>query len=166
MRKELNKLRKMQVGWFGKEKNVVKKEVIVQNNHYLEEKERVVRELNNWQSKYSLLEKERNDLLARLRALESQLHAEMRKEKNVVQIKEDNTDFEALILQYKNKIAALQAEIDKQNQIIESQRLQITSKVNESKTVNVMHVDDTHFKQEISLLNQRINDLKIENDKY
>lgn len=34
------------------------------------------------------------------------------------------------------------------------------------KTTNIVHHSDDNLKQEIAILNQRINDLKIENDKY
>jgi hypothetical protein len=37
LRRELHKLRKMEAGWFGKNKNYIKKEVYVRNNHYHEE---------------------------------------------------------------------------------------------------------------------------------
>ena len=59
LRKELHELRKMESGWFGKDKNYVKKEVIVKNNHYLDEKEKVVTEVTNMKEKYTLLEKEK-----------------------------------------------------------------------------------------------------------
>ena len=36
LKKELHELRKMQAGWYGKNKNVVKKEILVKNNHYLD----------------------------------------------------------------------------------------------------------------------------------
>jgi lipase chaperone LimK len=73
MKKELHELRKMESGWFGKDKNYIKKEVIVKNNHYLEEKEKVTNELTTLRERHSTVVKERDSLLARLRALEADL---------------------------------------------------------------------------------------------
>lgn len=73
MRKELHKLRKMEAGWFGKNKKFVRKEVIVKNNHYLEEKEYISNELTSIQKKLSLVEKEKHGLLNRVKMLEGQL---------------------------------------------------------------------------------------------
>lgn len=53
LKKELHQLRKMEAGWFGKDKNIIKKEVIVKNNHYLEEKELITNEINILKEKYS-----------------------------------------------------------------------------------------------------------------
>lgn len=51
LKKDLHELRKMEAGWFGKNKNYVKKEVIVKNNHYLEEKERINTEVNSFKER-------------------------------------------------------------------------------------------------------------------
>lgn len=53
LKKELHELRKMEAGWFGKDKNYVKKEVIVKNNHYLEEKEKITNELTNLRERHT-----------------------------------------------------------------------------------------------------------------
>lgn len=73
MKKELHELRKMEAGWFGKNKHYVKKEVIVKNNHYLEEKEKITTELNSYKDRYMSLERERDDLLRRIADLEAEL---------------------------------------------------------------------------------------------
>lgn len=73
MKKELHKLRKMEAGWFGKNKNIVKKEVIVKNNHYLDEKEKITNEVTNIRQRNLMLEKERQQLIQRLKMLENQL---------------------------------------------------------------------------------------------
>ena len=56
LKKELHELRKMEAGWFGKNKNYVKKEVIVKNNHYLDEKLKITNEVTNLRERYSALE--------------------------------------------------------------------------------------------------------------
>ena len=63
----------MEAGWFGKDKNYVKKEVIVKNNHYLEEKEKITNELTNLRERHTTVVQERDNLLARIKALEAQL---------------------------------------------------------------------------------------------
>ena len=73
MRKELHKLRKMEAGWFGKGKKYVKKEIIVKNNHYYDEIERINSEYTSLTERYNNLELERNSLLARIEELESEL---------------------------------------------------------------------------------------------
>ena len=64
----------MEAGWFGKDKNYVKKEVIVKNNHYLEEKEKITNELTNLRERHTTVVQERDQLLARIKALEAQLN--------------------------------------------------------------------------------------------
>lgn len=49
----------MEAGWFGKNKNYVKKEIIVQNNHYLEEKEKITTELSTFRERFIGMERER-----------------------------------------------------------------------------------------------------------
>lgn len=61
----------MEAGWFGKNKNFVKKEVIVKNNHYLEEKELISTELTSFRKRCMVLERERHGLLKRVQMLES-----------------------------------------------------------------------------------------------
>lgn len=56
LKKELHELRKMEAGWFGKNKNYVKKEVIVKNNHYLDEKHKITSEVTNLRERYTALE--------------------------------------------------------------------------------------------------------------
>lgn len=73
LKKELNKLRKLEAGWFGKNKNVVKKEVIIKNKHYLKEKEKITGELLSYREECEDLRRERAGLLRRIKALESQL---------------------------------------------------------------------------------------------
>lgn len=73
LRKELHKLRKMEAGWFGRNKNYVKKEVIVRNNHYHDEIERINSEYTTLTERYNNLELERNSLLDRIRHLEAEL---------------------------------------------------------------------------------------------
>lgn len=63
LKKELHQLRKMEAGWFGKNKNVVKKEVIVKNNHYLDEKEKISSELTSYRERCMIMEKEKHALL-------------------------------------------------------------------------------------------------------
>lgn len=63
----------MEAGWFGKNKNYVKKEVIVQNNHYLEENEKISSQLTSFRERSMFLERERQGLLKRVKLLESQL---------------------------------------------------------------------------------------------
>lgn len=53
----------MEAGWFGKNKNVIKKEVIVKNNHYLDEKEKVTTEVTNLKEKHTAILRERDELL-------------------------------------------------------------------------------------------------------
>lgn len=71
MKKELHELRKMEAGWFGKNKNYVKKEVIVKNNHYLDEKEKITSDITNINQRYSLVEREKQTLIQRLAELEA-----------------------------------------------------------------------------------------------
>ena len=71
MKKELHELRKMEAGWFGKNKNYVKKEVIVKNNHYLDEKEKITSDITNIKQRYSLVEREKQTLIHRLAELEA-----------------------------------------------------------------------------------------------
>lgn len=73
LKKELHELRKLEAGWFGKNKNYVKKEVIVKNNHYLDEKEKITSEVTNLRERYSLLDRERLSLIQKLRELEARL---------------------------------------------------------------------------------------------
>ena len=73
LKKQLHELRKMEAGWFGKNKNIVKKEVIVKNNHYLDEKEKITSEVTNMRQRCLMLEKERLDLINKLKALEAKL---------------------------------------------------------------------------------------------
>lgn len=73
LKKELHELRKMEKGWFGKNKNYVKKEVIVKNHHYLKEREKITAEVTNLRERYSLLEREKLQLLQKLRDLEARL---------------------------------------------------------------------------------------------
>lgn len=63
----------MEAGWFGRNKNYVKKEVIVRNNHYHDEIERINSEFSTLTERYNNLELERNSLLDRIRLLEEQL---------------------------------------------------------------------------------------------
>lgn len=63
----------MEAGWFGKNKNYVKKEVVVKNNHYLDEKEKITTEVTNLKEKHTELLNERNALIARNKALEAEL---------------------------------------------------------------------------------------------
>lgn len=73
LKKELSEMRKMEAGWFGKEKSYVKKEVIVKNNHYIEEKEKIITEVTELREKYALLQKERLALLQKIKELEAKL---------------------------------------------------------------------------------------------
>lgn len=73
----------MEAGWFGKDKNYVKKEVIVKNNHYLEEKEKISNEITVLREKYTNLLRERDGLLAKLKEYEN-LIAQLRSQTNVV----------------------------------------------------------------------------------
>ena len=117
LKKELHQLRKMEAGWFGKDKNIVKKEVIVKNNHYLEEKELITNEINVLKERYSQLLADRDALLNKNRLLAEELNgfkngwmnekqallaqiAQLKNQSNVV-IQSDNTDFDAIINQYK-----------------------------------------------------------------
>ncbi len=85
----------------------------------------------------------------------------------MINIKEDNTDFDGIINSYKSKIAQLNAQLSDQQRTIDSLRSEFSSRrVNEVKTTNIVHHGDQNLKQEIAILNQRIQDLKIENDKY
>lgn len=65
LKKELHKLRKIEAGWFGKNKNYIKKEVIIKNNHYHDEIERINSEYTTLTERYNNLESEKNALLAR-----------------------------------------------------------------------------------------------------
>ena len=75
LKKELHKLRKLEAGWFGKHKNYIKKEIIIRNNHYHEEIEKITSELTILTEKYNNLENERNSLFSRNESLESELFA-------------------------------------------------------------------------------------------
>lgn len=57
LRKSLHELRKIESGWFGKEKKFVKKEVIVQNVHYNQQ-------LDELKALYTSLQLKHNELLA------------------------------------------------------------------------------------------------------
>ena len=63
LRSELHELRKMQAGWFGKEK--VKKEVRIENHHYLHEKELLEKDIKT-------LNIERETLISDLEKLKSE----------------------------------------------------------------------------------------------
>lgn len=73
LKKELHKLRKIEAGWFGKNKNYIKKEIIIKNNHYHDEIERINTEFTSLTERYNNLELERNALLARNEELEQEL---------------------------------------------------------------------------------------------
>lgn len=73
LKKELHELRKLESGWFGKNKNYVKKEVIVKNNHYLDEKEKITSEVTNMRERHTHLEREKLTLIQKLRDLEARL---------------------------------------------------------------------------------------------
>lgn len=91
---------------------------------------------------------------------------QLKNQSNVV-IQQDNTDFDAIINQYKHKNAMLNDELARLQSLLVQNNNEInTLKMRESKTVNVIKQDDSHFRQEIDLLNRRISDLKAENDKY
>ena len=55
-------MRKIEAGWFGKNKNYVKKEIIIKNNHYSEEIEKINSEFTILTEKYTKLESENNEL--------------------------------------------------------------------------------------------------------
>ena len=87
--------------------------------------------------------------------------------KTTINIQQDNTDFDGIINSYKNKIAQLNSQLSEYQRTIDSMRSEYQSRrVNESKTTNIIHHGDENLRQENAILNQRIQDLKIENDKY
>ena len=63
----------MEAGWFGRNKNYVKKEVIVKNNHYHDEIERINTKYSTLTERYNNLQLERNSLLDKIRHLEAEL---------------------------------------------------------------------------------------------
>ena len=76
LRAELHELRKMQAGWFGKDK--VKKEVRIENHHYLHEKELLEQDIKT-------LTVERENMLVDIEKLRSEndaLRAQIAKMKN------------------------------------------------------------------------------------
>lgn len=167
MRKELHRLRKLEAGWFGKNKNFVKKEVIVKNNHYLEEKEIITNELTSYKERVALLEKEKLGLLNRIKALEEELlRLKNRPVETKTIVQTDTVDYDGIINQYKNKIAHLNALLAEKDRIINDQQIQIGKYSNMKTTTTVVHGNDEHYKQEIAILNSRINELKQENLKY
>lgn len=155
LKKELHQLRKMEAGWFGKDKNIVKKEVIVKNNHYLEEKELITNEINILKEKYSQLLADRDALLNKNRLLAEELNGfkngwmnekqalmgqigQLKNQTNVV-IQQDNTDFDAIINQYKQKNAMLNDELARLQALLVQHNNEInTLKMRESKTVSVI----------------------------
>ncbi len=155
LKKELHQLRKMEAGWFGKDKNIVKKEVIVKNNHYLEEKELITNEINVLKEKYRQLLADRDALLNKNRLLAEELNGfkngwmnekqalmgqigQLKNQTNVV-IQQDNTDFDAIINQYKQKNAMLNDELARLQALLVQHNNEInTLKMRESKTVSVI----------------------------
>lgn len=155
LKKELHQLRKMEAGWFGKDKNIVKKEVIVKNNHYLEEKELITNEINVLKEKYSQLLADRDALLNKNRLLAEELNGfkngwmnekqalmgqigQLKNQTNVV-IQQDNTDFDAIINQYKQKNAMLNDELARLQALLVQHNNEInTLKMRETKTVSVI----------------------------
>ena len=58
-------MRKIETGWFGKNKNYGKKEIIFKNNSYQEEIERVTIDFNSLTERYNILEQDKNVLLVK-----------------------------------------------------------------------------------------------------
>lgn len=99
------------------------------------------------------------------------LNEELAHTSRMINVNDDNSNFDALINSYKRKIAQQGSQIEEQQRIIDSlngdnhnlkmhmTQVQVGSRVD---TGNIEH----NLRSELDILNRRIEDLKIENSKY
>ena len=99
------------------------------------------------------------------------LNDELAQASKMINVPNDDNNFDSLINSYKRKITSLNSQIDELQRTIDQlqgENHNIKMKMTHVKIGSTVHSDnnEANLRSEIDILNQRINDLKTENTKY